>query len=233
MRLSSSLQAFVLIALLSSLLMAAPVWAESRITVTGHGQATVEPDHAVLVVGVNASNQQAHIAMQQVATSMTALMQVLDAAGIAPKDRQTRELSLSPRWEHNNNGSRHQNGFLASNTLSIQVRDLTQVGELIDRLSQTGANRFDSISFGRFDMQAAEDQARHRAVQDAMRKAALYAQSAGVSLGALRQLSEGGVLAQPVGMVSSARMSFDQMPVAAGSMNVSASVTMVYTLANP
>jgi uncharacterized protein YggE len=122
-------------------------------------------------------------------------------------------------------------GYQAENGLVVQLRTLPQLGQVLDAVVDLGANRLQGISFGLQDSQQAQDQARRAAVADAQRKAALYADAAGLRLGDLRSLSEGAVQAQmPMMAMRAAEMA---MPVAGGTISLSAEVSLVYTLVPP
>jgi len=145
---------------------------------------------------------------------------------------QTAGLSLNPVWR---DGSGPQGqpapwGFEASNIVSLRLRDLEALGPVLDALVSDGANRLDGVSFGLQDPDTAMDEARRLAVVDARRKAALYAEAAGVGLGQVISLSETGAgMPRPV-MMEMAAMRSDAVPIAAGEVGVSASVQMVFAL---
>ena len=85
-------------------------------------------------------------------------------------------------------------GFQVSNQLTVKVRDLDTVGDVIDRA--TGASgdltRFNSIKFTIEDAKGLREQARAAAVKDLMAKAAQVAALAGVELGRLTYITESG-----------------------------------------
>jgi uncharacterized protein YggE len=224
----------ILVAFVAVLLMASPAMAESpgKITVTGQGRVEMVPDMATINLGVTT---QARTSAEAMAMNTKALGQVLAEirdAGIVERDIQTNGLSLSPVWNRNSSsdgGASNIVGFSVSNQVTIRIRALDVVGSILDVVVNNGANQFHGLVFGVQEPGPAEDEARQRAVQDAIRKAAQLADVAGVDLGAILEMNENGSSGARPGMARAAMMS-DAVPVAAGEVSIGASVTMVYEI---
>jgi uncharacterized protein YggE len=215
------------------LLVTGPVLAEDkRITVTGSGQVSVDHDMATVHVSVVADGKTAAEALSRNSDQMSAVFVRLDELGIEAGDRQTSGLSLYPI--RNQSSIQKQNtpeivGFSARNSLSLRLRDLDAVGEVLDGLVTQGINGIDSLQFGVDDPKPVLDEARRLAVKDALGKAALFAQAAGVKAGAVTQISEQGTRGTPQPM-HMAEASLRAVPVAAGEVGFSATVTLVIEL---
>lgn len=218
---------------LAGLLMTEPALAEERrITVTGSGQVSIEPDMATVHVSVVADGKTAAEALSRNSDQMVAVFLRLDELGIAGADRQTSGLSLHPI--RNQSSIQKQNapeiiGFSARNSLSLHLRDLDAVGDVLDGLVSQGVNGINSLQFGVDDPKPVLDEARRLAVKDALAKAALYAKAAGVETGAVTQISEqvSNGTPQPMHM---AEASMRAAPVAAGEVGFSAQITLVIEL---
>jgi uncharacterized protein len=76
--------------------------------------------------------------------------------------------------------------------VTIRVRDVTKVANVIDTLVGAGANEIGGINFMVSQASKLLDEAREQAVADARRKAEIYAKAAGVTLGAPLSISEEG-----------------------------------------
>jgi uncharacterized protein YggE len=76
------------------------------------------------------------------------------------------------------------------------------------------------------------DEARKRAVADALDRARLYADAAGVTLGPLVSLSEGGAYQQPQPMFRRDAAMESAVPVAGGEVGIVASVSVTFEIAN-
>jgi uncharacterized protein YggE len=154
------------------------------------------------------------------------------AAGVAERDVQTSALSVSPRWEppRPNETAPRVSGFVATNIVTVRVRDLDAVGGVLDAVLGEGANTLNGLSFGVADDTALRDAARQAAVADAARKARVLAEAAGVTLGPVTEIVEGGGFGGPF---PSARMDMamaEAVPVAPGELSLQATVTMTWTI---
>ena len=214
-----------------------PVFADDvprQIVVTGEGRIDAAPDLATVTLGVSSDAESARQAIDANSTAMAAVLANLKAAGIADRDLQTSNFSVSPRFDYSrSNGTGEIVGFVAQNTLSVRVRDLSGLGDILDAVADEGANTFQGLSFGLQEPGPVEDEARKAAVAEARRKAVLYAEAAGVTLGPLMTLSEqGGMVPQPKMMtMQMERAASDAVPIASGELTITSTVTLVYGIA--
>ena len=209
--------------------------AEPRsITVSGEGVVQAVPDMAVLTLEVSEEAAEAAVAVDAVAARARAVFARLEGMEIAARDMQTSTLSLSPLWSRprDNDSPPQIRGYRAATQVTIRLRDLGQLKTLFGAVVGDGANGFGGLRFAVQEPAPLRDAARKAAVADARARAELYAEAAGVTLGPLLRLSEnGGRVPQPM-MMARAEMAADMgMPVAAGEMEVTASVTMVFAIA--
>lgn len=211
------------------LAMASPVFAQATLTVTGEGARNVAPDMAVVTLGVTERAARASDAMSAASSTAEAIIQRLGAAGIAPADMQTTDLSLYPVRENDMTGQAQFEGFEASNQLTVQVRDLETLGPVLQAVLEDGANRLSSLSFTLQDPRPVMNEARRAAVEDARAKAQLYADAAGIALGSIRSISEPtdrDDSPRPMMAMEAAR----GVPVQAGSTEITARVTITWEL---
>ncbi|PRY24977.1 hypothetical protein CLV78_102151 [Aliiruegeria haliotis] len=205
-----------------------------RMTVVGEGRVTAAPDMATISLGVLAEDEQAARAVAAMSADLEAVLARLREAGISPEDLQTSGLSVQPRWSdrsYDTNGRRAIETFTASSEITVRVRDLDRLGAVLDRAARDGANLLHGLRFGLQDPQPREDDARRAAVAEAARKAALYAEAAGVTLGPILSIAEQGN-ARPLMMRAEmdAGVGASGVQVAAGELAVTASVIIVYAL---
>lgn len=206
--------------------------APGRLTVVGIGSVDAKPDMARITMGVASRAATAAEAMSATSDTIARIFAELEAAGIAPEDLQTSNLSLSPVWQERpgREAQPEVSGYEATNTINVRVRDLDGLGGLIDAATQAGANTFHGLSFALQDPAPALDEARRLAVADAMAKAQLYAEAAGLGLGPVLAISEpgrGGPEPQFRAAVAEA------MVIAPGELSTEASVTMEFALTAP
>lgn len=219
---------------LFALALALPAAAQdaARITVTGEGRVEAPPDLATFSLGVTTQAATAAEAMAANALQLATVLEQLRAAGIEERDLQTSGLALNPDWRQpEGEADARIVGYIAINTLTVRVRALDTLGGLLDRAISNGANTFNGLSFGLADSSSALDEARKRAVQDAMARARLLTSAAGVTLGPVVSITETAGMMPPMPMY---RMEADAasapVPVAVGEISTAASVTMVFAI---
>ena len=224
------------LALAAALGLAGAARAEQRqISVTGQAEVMAAPDMAVITLGVTNEDPEAGAAMRATSDAVARILGRLGDLGIDPRDMQTRQITLSPVWsEPREPGAerRRITGFMASNTLSLRVRDLGALGPILDAVIADGANEFNGLRFGVQDPEPLQEEARRRAVADAMAKARTLAEAAGVTLGPVMSITEH----RSGGPVPMAEMAMRDMgggaPVAAGEIGVDAQVSLVFAIAD-
>lgn len=207
--------------------------AEPRtLSVSATGTVEAVPDLARLSVGVASRAQTARAATAETAGRTRAVLAALDASGVAAADRQTRQIALVPVHARDDRGRPLRlEGYEARQDLSVTVRDLAALGPLIDALVEAGAGTLGGIAFDVSDRDGLLDEARRRAVIEARRIAGLTAEAAGATLGPVQSVSLAEAYMPPA-PVMRAQMAAEAapMPVAEGSLTVSASVSAVFLL---
>jgi hypothetical protein len=203
-----------------------------QVVVTGEGRVAAAPDMATISLGAQNDAATAAEALAATSAATAAILEGLTAAGIAARDIQTDQLSLSPRYDYSRgDGQPVLLGYTASNTVRVRVRDLATLGAQLDAAVAAGGNRFDGLAFGLQDPGPSEDMARTRAVEDALRKAALYAGAAGLRLGPVVSIIEQGGFAGPSPMFrAEAAPAAAPVPVAPGELLTVATVTVTLEL---
>ena len=220
-------------AIAAGALLAAPAQAEvippAAISVTGEATVSVPPDLAQIDGGVTSEAKTAREASDANNAAMGKVLLALKGAGIEEKDFQTSRLSLQPQSAPNRTGPSAIVGYRASNRVTIRLRDVTKVANVIDTLVGAGANEIGGINFMVSQASKLLDEARERAVADARRKAEIYAKAAGVTLGAPLSISEEGNAApipyrrMAVGMAATA-------PVAQGEETLQVNVSVSWAI---
>jgi uncharacterized protein len=197
------------------------------ISVNGTGSVTTEPDTAMLSLGVVTQGATAREAMENNSRAMAKVIDALKRAGLAAKDLQTQYVSLNPRYDQQ---GREVTGYDASNSVSASVRDLAQVGSVIDAGIAAGANNVSGPSLSREDRDKLYNDALEKAVADAKAKANVLARAAGVSVGAVQSVSETQQGGGPMPLGYAAARAVADTPIEAGTTQITASVHVVFTL---
>lgn len=224
----------------AALAQAAPPAAESMFRATtlnlsAHGETKIAPDMATITLGVTTEAPTAAAAMQANAARMTQVVAALKRAGLADRDIQTSQLNLSPQYRYEQNQPPQLTGYQASNQVTLSVRDLARLGQVVDATVTAGANQVHGVSFGLNDPSAAEDAARRAAVKALEAKAALYADATGHRIVRLVSLSESGGYSAPPPMpmyqMARAEAMDASTKIAPGELKVRIDISGLYEIA--
>ncbi|MEZ5894115.1 MAG: SIMPL domain-containing protein [Parvularculaceae bacterium] len=205
---------------------------QRTISVNGEGRASAAPDMAVLTIGVQSEALTAAEALRANSADMSKTIAKLKELGVADKDIQTSGLSVNPQYDYKENRSPPKViGFVASNTVTVMLRDLSKAGSVIDQSVQSGANTLSGISFTFANPKPLMDEARKDAVADAKSKAKLLTEAAGVKLGRLITIQDGYVSAPSPKAYAVREMAMDAgAPIEAGESVINASISLVYEI---
>jgi len=214
-------------------LLASPAAADPRtISMSGHGEVKAVPDQAQISAGVTTNAPTAAAALAANSSRMQSVFATLRKMGVPEKNIQTTNFYISPQYSNGeNNAPRRLTGYQVSNDVTVRLEDVAKLGSALDALVAAGANQMNGISFSIQNPAPALEKARADAVADARTRAETYAKAAGVNLGTILSISEGGGEApRPVMYRMAAAMAAPPTPVAAGEQSVSADVAMVWEI---
>lgn len=200
------------------------------ISVSGTGEVRAMPDIAYVTLGVRTRADTANLATTRNATAMNRVIQAIRRAGIAEADIETVQYTVQPVFEYPQNAPPRITGYEATNLVKVTVRDLKQVGPIIDAAIAAEANVVQDVSFSLKDEAAARSSALTMAVQDGRAKASVMASALGVRLGPLISATEGS---PPVVIPFLARAEFataTETPISPQQIVVRATVNLVYSI---
>jgi hypothetical protein len=202
-----------------------------RITVVGTGSVSAPPDAVSFQAGATLVARTAGEALAANNATMARVKAELSAAQIAERDVQTLRFDVSPQYGNRPSESEEAPliGYQVSHVLGVKLRDLDALGPLLDRLVEAGANTLYDVRFLVAEPDALVSEARALAVQDGIRKAAALSDAAGVKLGALASIVEGGA-DEPVPPMIRSGMAMGAIaaPVAAGEQEYRATVILTF-----
>ena len=180
----------------------------SGIWVSGEASIEVKPDVAILRIGVETEGLNTKEALNSNSKYADAVLNYLKQNQVGPDDIQTTNININPRYEYpeiTGPSSRVRKqvlvGYIVNNSVIVKVRDIANLGTLIDGITEVGENsiRVNGIEFTRDDIEPFMDDLRKDAVENAIDKANQFAKFSGVSLGGLIHLSEMPVSSYPRG----------------------------------
>ena len=208
---------------------------DRSITVVGIGQATGKPDIAHVTVGIETQASSLQKAVDDNKAKMNNLLDTLKKLGLADKDIQTSNYSVyterastpTPGAEVNTD----QMIYHVTNQVDVTVRDVSQIGEVLDKAVAAGANNIYGVNFSVEDTAALEADARTEAVADAKARAAELAQLNGVQLGEMQSVSEViGSSASPMDYSAKGMGGGGGTPVQPGELQMNMSIQITYAV---
>jgi uncharacterized protein YggE len=169
-------------------------WQGPDIVTSATGEARVTPDRAQIFIGVQTRAATAAQAGADNARKTRAVIDAVKARGIPAEQIATSEYNLYPEYDHREQPREGPQtprviGYVATNTVRVEVRRLDQVGAVIDAALAAGANMVNTIQFFASNVDVARRAALAEAVSRARGDAAALATAAGGSLGALLELN--------------------------------------------
>jgi uncharacterized protein YggE len=195
------------------------------VTVTGSGSVDTVPDRAGLVVGVSSDAATARGALAANAEKAARVIEALRSAGVAKRDVQTADVTVSPHW----NDRGEQDGFTAHSSVRVKVRAVARAGSILDAAVAAGATETSGPSFDRGDRAELYRGALKAAFADARAKAATLAGEAGGSLGRVLRIDESPAPSPPVPVY--AALERTATPVEPGTQQVQATIRVTFSLA--
>ncbi len=207
--------------------MPAPMRPPSVISTSATGEARYVPDRATISIGVQTRAVTAAKASADNAVKQRAVIDAIRAQGIAADQISTVNYNLNAEQVYNpqaGDKAPKVTGYVATNTVRVEVKKVEQVGALIDAAIAKGANDVSSLDFH----SSAPDSLRRVALADAYKQAVadatVLARAAGGQLGELMELTTGesgdGTQPRVMGLAKMATMT----PINVGEQSVNAAV---------
>jgi uncharacterized protein YggE len=208
----------------------APAPSATGITVNGTAQVAGRPDTLRLDLSVSAKADSVGRALADANATMTQVQDQLRRSGVAAKDLQTSNLSVSPDYSYPPGGRQTITGYTVSEGLTATLRDLGRAGQAVTDVVRAGGDavQVNGLHLDLADTSALVASARDRAVANARTKAEQYAKATGRRLGAVVSLTEAVSEPPPVAYDMRAAAADKAVPIAAGSQAVGVTVTVVY-----
>ena len=223
--------------LLLGVLLALPTSAGAQterprhISVTASATVGAEPDIAAISTGVVSEADTAREALNRNTAAMKKLIDGLKGAGIDAKDIQTTSFHVEPRYSQPKDGKPPAiNGYRVVNQVRITSRDIGKLGEVLDQAVTLGANQINGIEFEVSKAETLKDDARKGAVENARRRAELFATAAGVQLGDVISISEKVQEFAPGPRTFARAKVASAVPIEAGTQMLEATVNITWAL---
>ncbi len=209
---------------------------EHTIVVNGFGKVSGNNDIAVTTMGYSNTDKDVSKAQADNKKVMDQIVFDLKKMGVVEKDLQS-NYTIYPDYNYTQDKGQQLLGYRVSNQLTIKIRDLSKIPEILGLAGKYGATEVSGLSFTIDDPENLKFDARSKALADARYKAAYLAAKLGVNLGSVVSYNEyeGGndqiyqpMMVKALGMGGSAESS--QPAIESGSKDVTMNVSVVYEI---
>lgn len=160
-------------------------------TVSGEGKVTVVPDTGIVDLGINLTRPTVKTAQTEVNNIINKISSDTKKLGVDSKDIKTSNYSIYPEYDYRT-GTGRITGYRVQASISIRVRDLEKINQVIDSATAGGANTVSGINLTVDEEKQKEllKEARELAVKEAKTKAESLASAAGITLGRIINVQE-------------------------------------------
>ena len=203
-----------------------------HVVVSASEEVDVAPDRAHLSISIETRGRTSQLASQDNARIATAVLESVRRAGIDAAQIRTVGLTVNPEYRYPEGGGRPTVvGYQARNTITVEIRNITRVGSVVDATLMAGATNISGPTFTLANPDSARREALATAVRRAHADAEVMARAAGQKLGVVLELNSGGAIEQPMfdrgPMLVAARSEGGvETPISTGMIKVRANVTM-------
>jgi len=204
---------------------------QDQIRVVGSATITTSPDTAITQLGVQTYNSEIEPAIDENNRKSDAVQAALIRQGIAEEDMQTTSFNIYPQRDYSNDRPEEIIGYQVSNMVSVVIRDLDSVGEVLQIALDAGANTVSSVSFTLDDPIPFMNEARVKAIEDARQKAESMAQAADIELGKVKSITETSYSVPIATRADYAEDAYKSgVPIQSGELELTMSVEMVFEI---
>jgi len=180
---------------------------QDRLSVTGSGTVYAKADIANLIVGFTTGTKATAVeATQENTKKMNEIISTIKDLGVEEKDIKTTDYHLNPVYDWTDKSGRTLKGYEVSQNITIKLRDLEKIGDIIAKTTEKGANQIGNINFTIDDEYELRNQARELAIEKAKEKAEKIASEAGIKLGRVKNVYENFSYATPMMDYSNAKL---------------------------
>lgn len=212
------------------------------VSVTAEGSVFAKPDIATINLGVKTEiKKEAQLAVKEGADKMNNIIEKMKKLEIDEKDIKTTAYSLSPSYVYPRDGGQATiAGYELYQEVSIKIRNLDKIGDVIKESSTIGANQIGNVAFTIDDEEGLKALARAEAIEKAKEKARQIEKESGINLGKIVGVYESDYIypmydSRAYGMGGNEMMAKEAVPEVAvsptinpGESEVKLNVTLTY-----
>lgn len=212
---------------------------QDRFSINGSGTVYAKSDIANIEVGLRTGTKPtAAEATKDSTTKMDDIIKELKKLNIDENDIKTTNYNLNPVYNWTDKTGQQLVGYEVTQNLTLKIRDLSKIGDVIAKTTEKGANQIGNINFTIDDEFELKNQARELAIKKAKEKAEMIAKQSGMKLGEIKSVYENADYNPSPVMYTNAKMdmaagaireeSLSSPSIQSGQNEIKVEVTLVY-----
>ncbi|THD33640.1 MAG: DUF541 domain-containing protein [Flavobacterium johnsoniae] len=222
---------FILMTIFATAVQAQEIKQVPQINVSGEGKIKVTPDYAIISIGVENTGADAAEVKKKNDATVDAVIKYLKGFKLPASDYQTKQVYLHKSYDYN----KKKNTFVASQQITVTLKDLSKYDTLMMGLVDTGINNINGVEFKSTKVAQLESEARRAAVADAKTKAMDYASALNQKVGKAIMVSDNSQTHYPVPVMyamkaEAAGDAMSRETLAIGEIEITANVTISFSL---
>lgn len=201
-----------------------------QVNVNGEGSIKIAPDYAIITMGAEIKDLDSAKTKKQNDEIIAKMIQVIKKSTVAEKDYQTQRVNLYKTREY----QEKKDYFVASQSITITLRNLENYEKLMADLMAAGANSINGVEFKSTQTEKVATEIRGKAVLNAKKKAEDYASALNQSIGKALIISDQSMVNNPRVYMMKTAMAADSaemdQTLAIGEIEISTTVNVVFEL---
>ncbi len=142
----------------------------NSVEVIGIGKIYVNPDTAIIDIGVETTSKTSKESQNLNKENSKKIIEELEKIGVDKKDIKTQWYNIYPNYEYDETGQK-LNGYTTNHTLSLKIRDLKKVSQILENVIENGATNISNVQYTLENQRNLYDKARNLAAKNAKEKA--------------------------------------------------------------
>ncbi|MBU5592252.1 SIMPL domain-containing protein [Clostridium sp. MSJ-4] len=205
-----------------------PTWQNhGTMKINGVGMLKVEPNMAIIRLGVITENISLEEAQRENTLKSTSVINQLYQMGIPKNQIQTASYNIEPQYDFVE-GKQVFRGYKVTNILSVTMKDLSRIGEVIDSATSSGANSVSNIVFDLEDPSIYYNQALNLAIRNAVIKALEVGNKLGVNVNEIPCKIIEESYSKAVPQASMLQLTAATTPILPGEISINAKIEAIF-----
>lgn len=176
----------------------------SELSVVGEGKIDATPDTAYVDAGISVTNARTVEEVQKKIDEVNNnIIDSLQGLGIKKEDIKTSNYSINPNYTYEQSGNKI-NGYNGNVTISIKIRDMKKVSDVVTKVTAGGANQVNGVRFAIDEPEKLREEVRDKAIANAKEQASKLAKKLGIRLGKIVNIVESNQDVRPIPMYETA-----------------------------